>query len=117
MSGPASAFELRELNRRIRDRFAAADRAPRVPGVRGPSWSAFVVDTGAELLAVHGVTGAAFPLDPQRDLALGELAIVLARRILAAGASVAEARRLLGAMALETHASARLFRQLEGAAP
>jgi hypothetical protein len=52
-----NAAEIRDMNRRIAERWATADQFPELP-VRGPNWCGRVIGDGQEILGVHGVTGA-----------------------------------------------------------
>ena len=90
-----NAFEISEMNRRIAARTRAAATLPTVP-IHGPRWAGRVLDDERELVAIHGVTAATFPLDLLRDLESEEVVIVLVRRVLAAGGSRVEAERLIG---------------------
>jgi hypothetical protein len=99
------------MNARIATRRDALADAFTVP-VAGPSWSERVVDTGTEVIAVHAITGESFPIDPRRDLDANGQAIVIARRILRAGGSVAEVKRYLDA-ALDPAAAGRLKSKLD----
>lgn len=108
-----NAFDITQMNERIAERLRAAEGFVGVP-VRGPSWAGRVVDTGDELIAVHNVTASSFPLDLFKDLEPEEVAVVLVRRVLAAGGTRAEAERLIDALALPGYAQHRLRSKLAG---
>ena len=107
--------EVGEMNRRIADRWQRANMYPTVP-VRPPSWAASVVDADGELIAIHHETAAPFPLDLHKDLDPEDRAVVIGRRILAAGGTAAEVARFLDAFELPMHARDRLKRAVHEAA-
>ncbi|MDP9297635.1 MAG: hypothetical protein M3O98_03080 [Actinomycetota bacterium] len=109
-----NAFQVREVNLRIADRWQKANSYPTLP-VNPPSWAAIVVDAGDELLGVHAETAAPYPLDLHVDLSPEDRAIVIARRILAAGGTTAELIRFFDAFQLPQHARDRLARQVREA--
>lgn len=109
-----NTYDLVSMNARIADRWVKANAYPVVPA-RPPSWAAKVVDAGDELIAVHRETAAPYPLDLHSDLSPEDRAIVVARRILAAGGTVAEITRFLDAFDLPQYARDRLVRQMREA--
>jgi hypothetical protein len=109
-----NAYDVEVMNERIADRWVKANRYPVVP-VRPPSWAGKVVDAGDELVAVHRETAAPFPLDLHSDLSPEDRAIVVARRILAAGGTTDEITRFLDAFDLPQYARDRLVRQMREA--
>jgi hypothetical protein len=110
-----NAGEVRAMNARIADRWRIANQYPTVPGVRPPSWAATVVDANGELIAVHERTGAPYPLDLHKDLEPEDRAIVVGRRILAAGGTADEVVRFFDALELPMYARDRLVRDLREA--
>jgi hypothetical protein len=111
-----NAYEVEQMNTRIADRWRKANQYETIP-VRGPSWSAAVVDADGELIAVHRVTAAPFPISIHTgDLEPEDRAVVVARRILAAGGSTEEVIRFFDAFELPQHGRDRLVRQLREAA-
>lgn len=80
--------------------------------VRGPAWSAKVLDTGVELLAIHRVTGEPFPIDLRRDRDPEDAAVVIVRRIFRHGGTIAEAERFIDSFDLDPNAVRRLHREL-----
>lgn len=103
--------EIRAMTKRISARRGEVAEAQVVP-VRGPAWSERVVDTGSELLAIHGITAEPYPLDLRKDLDPEDAAVVIVRRILRAGGSPAEAERFLGAFCLDPNTVRRMVREL-----
>jgi hypothetical protein len=109
-----NADEIRAMNARIalrREEIDADDDLLEVP-VRGPSWSSRVVDTGAELLAIHRETGEPYPIDLRRDLSAEDSAVVIVRRIFRHGGTIAEAERVLDSLDLDANVVRRLHREL-----
>ncbi len=104
------AREVRRAAARRARREALLPTATEVP-VPGPRWASRVLDLGDEIVGVHARTGTPYPLALFRDLDIEDSAIVVAGRVLAAGGTVAEVRRLLGALGLE----GRVRRPLERA--
>lgn len=109
-----NAYEVHSMNRRIADRWRKANEYEVIP-VRPPSWAAEVVDAGDELVAVHATTAAPYPLDLHSDLTPEDRAIVVGRRIIAAGGTVDEVVRFLNAFELPQYARDRLARQVREA--
>jgi hypothetical protein len=103
-------FDVEEMNRRIHERSQAATMEPALP-IRGPSWAGRMIDRGTELVAIHRVTASPYPVD-LLELEPEEVAVVLVRRILAAGGSAPEAERLIDAMTLPSSAARRLKARL-----
>jgi hypothetical protein len=97
------------MNRRIADRWQAANAYPTVL-VSPPKWAAKVIDADGELIAVHRETAAPYPLDLHSDLSPEDRAIVVGRRILAAGGTGEEVVRFLDAFELPQYARDRLAR-------
>jgi hypothetical protein len=99
-------FDVEEMSRRIHERAQAAAMEPALP-IRGPSWAGWMIDRGTEVVAIHRETASPYPV-ALLDLEPEEVAVVLVRRILAAGGSVPEAERLIDAMTLPSFAAKRL---------
>jgi hypothetical protein len=94
------AREVRAMNKRIdlrRDRAPMGKPLPITP----PSWADAVVDTGDEVLAIHADTAEPYPLSVHADLTVSEHAVVVVRRVLAAGGSQGEVERLVNAFGLD----------------
>jgi hypothetical protein len=106
-----NAREVGDMNRRIAERWAAVNNYPELP-VRGPSWAHSIHDAGDELIGIHDVTGAPYPIDLHRDLDPENRAIIVARRIFQAGGSVDEVRRFLLSFDLPTYVLRRLSNEL-----
>jgi hypothetical protein len=109
-----NTYDVEAMNARIAERWVIANRYPVVP-VRPPSWAAKVVDADGELIAVHRVTAAPYPLDLHWDLSPEDRAIVIGRRILEAGGTATEVVRFFDAFELPQHARDRLARQVREA--
>jgi hypothetical protein len=104
------ARQVRAMNERIAARRAAAPQGREVP-ISAPRWAERVVDTGAEVLAVHADTAEPYPLEYD-DLSPEDHAVIVIRRMLAAGGTVAEVERLIRALVLPVWARDRLLRYL-----
>ena len=109
-----NTYDVVSMNDRVADRWLKANAYPVVP-VRPPSWAAKVVDAGDELIAVHRVTAAPYPLDLHADLSPEDRAVVVARRIFVAGGTIDEITRFLDAFDLPQYARDRLVRQMREA--
>ena len=109
-----NTYDIVSMNARITDRWVKANSYPVVP-VRPPSWAAKVVDAGDELIAVHRVTAAPYPISIHSDLSPEDRAIVVGRRILDAGGTSDEVVRFLDAFELPQYARDRLARQVREA--
>jgi hypothetical protein len=109
-----NAYELEQMNARIATPWRKANAYETIP-VQGPPWSAAVLDADGELVAIHRETAAPYPLDVHRDLQPEDRAVVVARRILAAGGTAEEVVRFLDAFELPQYARDRLVRQLREA--
>ncbi len=103
---------MREMNARIAERWKIADTLPTVP-VKPPNWADRVVDSGAELIAVHVETGAPYPLSLHDDLSPEDRAVVIARRLMLAGAGYDETARFIRSFGLTAYAERRLVAQLQ----
>lgn len=106
-----TAFDLQAMNERIAERWRIANRYPAVP-VMPPPWAAKVVDAGDELIAVHADTGAPYTLNMHADLTPEDRAVVVGRRLLAAGASAVEVIRFFEAFELPPYVRERLVRDI-----
>jgi hypothetical protein len=106
-----NAREIREMNARIEQRWQVASRLEKVP-VRPPAWAAYVVEGKDELLAVHEMTGAPYPLSLHEDLDPEERAKVIVRRLIAAGASREEVERFVRVFEVDRRVESRLLSQI-----
>lgn len=104
-----NTYDLEAMNARIAARWGAANRYDTIP-VRPPSWAASVVDADGELIAVHRVTAAPYPLDLHSDLDPEDRAVVIGRRILQAGGTADEVIRFLDAFDLPQYIRDRQVR-------
>lgn len=109
-----NTYDIVSMNARIADRWVKANAYPVVP-VRPPSWAAKVVDADGELLAVHAVTAAPYPISLHSDLSPEDRAVVIGRRILAARGTVDEIIRFFDSFELPQYARDRLVRQVREA--
>jgi hypothetical protein len=109
-----NAYEVHSMNRRIADRWRKANEYEVIP-IRPPSWAAEIVDADGELLAVHAVTAAPYPISLHSDLLPKDRAVVVGRRILAAGGTVDEIIRFFDSFELPQYARDRLVRQVREA--
>jgi hypothetical protein len=104
-----NTYDLEAMNARIAARWTKANAYDTVP-VRPPTWAASVVDADGELIAVHRVTAAPYPLDLHTDLSPEDRAIVIGRRLLAAGGTANEVIRFLDAFELPQYVHDRQVR-------
>jgi hypothetical protein len=102
------------MNERILARRAGAP-AGLVVDVYGPRWAEKVIDTGAEVIAIHRDTAEPYPLDVQADLSLEDHCALVIRRVIAAGGSQAELGRLVQAFGLDPRAQQELAREIREA--
>jgi hypothetical protein len=109
-----NAAEITAMNARISDRWRRANAYPTVP-VRPPAWAATVVDAGQELIAIHAVSAAPYPISLHSDLSPEDRAIVVGRRILDAGGTASEVIRFFDSFELPQYARDRLARQVREA--
>jgi hypothetical protein len=105
--------EIRAMNERIALRREAVADAPDLP-IPAPRWADRVLDVRGELVAIHRDTGEPYPLRLM-ELDPTSAAVVIVRRLLSAGTSLAECRRFLSVFELEPHERRWLLRDLEEA--
>jgi hypothetical protein len=100
--------QVRDMNARIARRRDQAPQGKPLP-IASPPWADAVVDTGDEVIAIHTNTAEPYPLDVHADLTIYEHAVVVVRRVLAAGGTQQEVERLVMAFGLDSGERRRLL--------